>query len=102
MITRSKLVEQLIRDYQIRSQRKCPALIIFSPKPRITSRGDVAEAIFWALLFSTLVLSSYFTLYFRHFWLSLLTMGLGISIPVFLRSSRQTLTKKRESLPLSM
>uniref|UniRef100_F6GWX1 Uncharacterized protein n=1 Tax=Vitis vinifera TaxID=29760 RepID=F6GWX1_VITVI len=37
MITRSKLVEQL-RDYQIRSQHKCSALAIFSPKPHITSR----------------------------------------------------------------
>ncbi|CAL5324795.1 unnamed protein product [Camellia sinensis] len=36
MITRSKLVEQL-RDYQIRSQHKCPGLIFFSPKPHITS-----------------------------------------------------------------
>ncbi|GAB2260222.1 hypothetical protein Droror1_Dr00011077 [Drosera rotundifolia] len=33
MITRSKLVEQLFRDYQIRSQqRKCPILSFFSPK----------------------------------------------------------------------
>lgn len=36
MITRSKLVEQL-RDYQIRSQNKCPALTVFSPKPHIAS-----------------------------------------------------------------
>lgn len=36
MITRSKLVEQL-RDYQIRSQHKCPALAVFSPKPILTT-----------------------------------------------------------------
>ena len=36
MITRSKLVEQL-RDYQLRSQHKYPALTAFSPKPNITS-----------------------------------------------------------------
>ncbi|OWM74564.1 hypothetical protein CDL15_Pgr005144 [Punica granatum] len=36
MITRSKLVEQL-RDYQIRSQHKCRALIVFSPKPYLAS-----------------------------------------------------------------
>ncbi|XWS33755.1 hypothetical protein CRYUN_Cryun22dG0110600 [Craigia yunnanensis] len=36
MITRSKLVKQL-RDYQTRSQNKCPALIFFSPTPHITS-----------------------------------------------------------------
>lgn len=36
MITRSKLVEQL-RDYQIRSQRKCRVLIVFSPKTHLTS-----------------------------------------------------------------
>ncbi|GAY42719.1 hypothetical protein CUMW_069050 [Citrus unshiu] len=37
MITRSKLVEQL-RDFQIRSQHKCPALTVFSPKPFLSSR----------------------------------------------------------------
>ncbi|KAH7520047.1 hypothetical protein FEM48_Zijuj08G0102400 [Ziziphus jujuba var. spinosa] len=54
MITRSKLVEQL-RDYQIRSQYKWPALTFFSPKPHFTSRADVVVAIFWALLFIMLV-----------------------------------------------
>ncbi|KAJ4843833.1 hypothetical protein Tsubulata_038919 [Turnera subulata] len=52
MITRSKLVEQL-REYQIRSQHKCRALTIFSPKPHISSWADVAVAIFWTLVFKT-------------------------------------------------
>lgn len=37
MITRSKLVEQL-REYQIRSEHKWAALVIFSPKPQIITR----------------------------------------------------------------
>nr|GMC67830.1 Complement factor I light chain like [Ipomoea batatas] len=57
MITQSKLVEQL-RDYQIRSQHKCPALAIFSPKPFLTTWADVAVAIVWALLFCVFCLSS--------------------------------------------
>ncbi|OAY60728.1 hypothetical protein MANES_01G134700v8 [Manihot esculenta] len=104
MITRSKLVEQL-RDYQIRSQHKCSALTVFSPKPHITSWADVIVAIFWALVFSMLVISSYVSLYFRHFWLSFLIICLGIFLPLRLRSSRQVLTRKRERrwlLPLSM
>lgn len=36
MITRSKLVEQL-RDYQIRSQHKCPPLTFFSPKLHLSN-----------------------------------------------------------------
>ncbi|KAB1998147.1 hypothetical protein ERO13_D12G065100v2 [Gossypium hirsutum] len=77
MITRSKLVDQL-RGYQIRSQNKCPALILFSPKPHITS---------W------------------HYWLSIMAIWLGILLPIRLRSCRQKLVKKRERkflLPLSM
>ncbi|KAK9990421.1 hypothetical protein SO802_025406 [Lithocarpus litseifolius] len=104
MITRSKLVEQL-RDYQIRSQNKCPALTVFSPKPHIASWADVAVAIFWALVFSMLVISSYMSLYFRHFWLSLIFICLGIFLPVRLRISRLALARKRErrlQLPLSM
>ncbi|GMH14714.1 hypothetical protein Nepgr_016555 [Nepenthes gracilis] len=37
MITKSKLVEQLFNDYHSRSQRKYPAIAIFSPKPFLTS-----------------------------------------------------------------
>ncbi|KAJ4714425.1 NADH-ubiquinone oxidoreductase chain [Melia azedarach] len=104
MITRSKLVEQL-RDFQIRSQHKCPALTIFSPKPFLSSWADVAVAIFWAVLFSMLVISSYVTFHFQHFWLSFFILGLSILLPVRLRSYRQAVAKKRERrllLPLSM
>lgn len=104
MITRAKLVEQL-REYQIRSQHKCPALTIFSPKPQIISSADVTVAILFAILFSVLVISSYVTLYFRHFWLSFFIICLGILLPISLRISRQALARKRERrmlLPLSM
>ncbi|KAK8619149.1 hypothetical protein V6N13_133116 [Hibiscus sabdariffa] len=104
MITRSKLVEQL-RDYQIRSQNTHPALIFFSPKPHISSWVDVAVAIFCAFVFSLLVMLSYLSLYFRHFWLSSITLCLGIFLPLCLRGYRQALVKKRERkflLPLSM
>ncbi|CAA2990052.1 NADH-ubiquinone oxidoreductase chain [Olea europaea subsp. europaea] len=104
MITRSKLVEQL-RDYQIRSQHKCPALTVFSPKPSLSSWIDVAVAIFLALLFGVLLLSSYITLYLRHYWISLVIICLAIFLPVSLRISRQNLAKKKERrsmLPLSM
>ncbi|KAL5557274.1 hypothetical protein UlMin_039510 [Ulmus minor] len=105
MITRSKLVEQL-RDSQIRSQHKYPALIVFSPKPNITSRADVVVAIFWALVFIMLVVTSYMTLYFRHFRLSFVIICFGIFLPIRLRISRHAvLVKKRERrllLPLSM
>lgn len=104
MITRSKLVEQL-RDYQIRSQHKCPGLIFFSPKPHITSWADVAVASLWAFLFCVLLVSSYVTLYYRHFWLSFVVVCIGILLPIRLRIARQTLAKKKDrrlSLPLSM
>nr|KJB68781.1 hypothetical protein B456_011G102100 [Gossypium raimondii] len=104
MITRSKLVEQL-RDYQIRSQNTYPALIFFSPKPHIASRADVAVATFWAFAFSVLVILSYLSLYFRHYWLSCIPICLGIFLPIRLRGCRQTVVKKRERkflLPLSM
>ncbi|XVF15749.1 hypothetical protein REPUB_Repub09cG0182700 [Reevesia pubescens] len=104
MITRSKLVEQL-RDYQIRSENKFPALLFFSPKPHIDSRTDVAVAIFWAFAFIVLVIFSYLSLYFRHFWLSSIIICLGIFLPIRLRSCRQALVKKRDRkflLPLSM
>ncbi|MFQ6636434.1 hypothetical protein Gotur_013508 [Gossypium turneri] len=104
MITRSKLVDQL-RGYQIRSQNKCPALILFSPKPHITSWTDVGVATFWAIAFIMLMLLSYLSLYFRHYWLSITAIWLGILLPIRLRSCRQALVKKRERkflLPLSM
>ncbi|KAK6924344.1 hypothetical protein RJ641_010544 [Dillenia turbinata] len=104
MITRAKLAEQL-RDYQIRSQRKCPALFLFSPNPQITSWVDVGVAIFWAFLFGVLVLLSYLALYSRHFYLSLVMMGIAIFLPIHLKISRQTGARKRDrkfSLPLSM
>lgn len=88
MITRSKLVEQL-RDYQIRSQH----------------RADVTVAILWALLIILLVISSYVTLYLRHFWLSFVMVCLGILLVIRLRISKQALARKRERrllLPLSM
>lgn len=88
MITRSKLVEQL-RDYQIRSQH----------------RADVTVAILWALLILLLVISSYVTLYLRHFWLSFVMVCLGILLVIRLRISKQALARKRERrllLPLSM
>ncbi|XP_020582331.1 uncharacterized protein LOC110025961 isoform X2 [Phalaenopsis equestris] len=50
MITRSQLVEEL-REYQIRSQRKWAALLIFSPKPQIRNRKDVVVALIFALFF---------------------------------------------------
>ncbi|POO02546.1 NADH-ubiquinone oxidoreductase chain [Trema orientale] len=105
MITRSKLVEQL-RDYQIRSQQKFSALTVFSPKPNLTSRTDVAVAIFWALVFSMLVVSSYVALYFRHFRLSFVILCFGVFLPLRLRISRHALAKKSRErkllLPLSM
>ncbi|KAI3813521.1 hypothetical protein L1987_18246 [Smallanthus sonchifolius] len=104
MITRSKLVEQL-RDNQIRSQHKWSPLVIFSPKPNISTWVDVAVAILWVTLFIVLVTSSYMTLYFRHFWFSFAIICLGISIPIRLRISRQTIAKKKDRrllLPLSM
>ncbi|XXG81381.1 hypothetical protein AAC387_Pa09g2031 [Persea americana] len=58
MITRSKLVEQL-REYQIRSEHKWAALVIFSPKPQIITRTDLVTGLIWALLFCILVISSY-------------------------------------------
>ncbi|KAK6150932.1 hypothetical protein DH2020_015864 [Rehmannia glutinosa] len=105
MITRSKLVEQL-RDYQIRSQHKCPALAVFSPKPLLsTCRTDVAVAIFWALTFIVLLVSSYVTLYLKHYWISFFIVCIGILVPIRLKISRQSLARKRDRrllLPLSM
>ncbi|KAF5765114.1 hypothetical protein HanRHA438_Chr15g0712141 [Helianthus annuus] len=104
MITRSKLVEQL-RDSQIRSQHKWSPLVIFSPKPNISNWVDVAVAILWATLFIVLVISSYMALYARHFWLSLAIICAVVLVPIRLRISRQTITRKKDRrllLPLSM
>ncbi|KAK2981581.1 hypothetical protein RJ640_011111 [Escallonia rubra] len=67
--------------------------------------ADVAVAILWGLVFSVLVVSSYVTLYFRHFWLSFLIICVGVLLPIRLRVSRQSLARKRDRrlmLPLSM
>ncbi|KAK2657222.1 hypothetical protein Ddye_010274 [Dipteronia dyeriana] len=103
MITRSKLVEQL-RDYQIRSQHKCPSLTVFSPKPVLSSWADVSVAMFSAILFSVLLVLSYVS-YFRQFLLSPFILCLGICLLIRLRSCRQAVTRKRDRrmlLPLSM
>jgi len=66
-------------------------------------RGDVAEAIFFALLFSVLVVSSLTTLYLRHFWLFGVVICFNIFLPARLRMTRQTLARNRERrLPLSI
>ncbi|KAI3462492.1 hypothetical protein Pfo_019155 [Paulownia fortunei] len=104
MITRSKLVEQL-RDYQIRSQHKCTALAVFSPKPLFSTWSDVAVAIFWAFIFVVLLVSSYVTLYLKHYWISFGILCLGILLPIRLRILRRSLARKRDRrlfLPLSM
>ncbi|XP_072956072.1 uncharacterized protein [Typha angustifolia] len=89
MITRSKLVEQL-RDYQIRSQHK----------------RDIIGVVSWGLLCCFLIISSYVTLYFRYFRLSVVIICLGILFPTCLHIIRQRkLARKRERrllLPLSM
>lgn len=101
MITRSKLVEQL-RDYQIRSQHKCPALTVFSPKPILTTWSDVVLAVFFAVLFGALVISSYMTLYLRYYWISFAIICIGVFLPWRLRNTRQALARKKERLlPLS-
>lgn len=126
MITRSKLVEQL-RDYQIRSQHKCPPLTFFSPKLHLSNWGgatckwggspeppqsknyvvyrrvDVAVAVFCALLFVVLILSSYVALYLQHYWSSFLIISIAITLPVRLRMLRQAHARKKvRQLPLSM
>ncbi|CAN0919452.1 hypothetical protein LINGRAHAP2_LOCUS31467 [Linum grandiflorum] len=63
MITHSKLAEQLLKDYRMRAQHKCPALTIFSPKPHLVSWTDVVVALFWASVFCLLVVSSYAAFY---------------------------------------
>ncbi|KAK4711875.1 hypothetical protein R3W88_006388 [Solanum pinnatisectum] len=102
MITRSKLVEQL-RDYQIRSQHKCPPLTFFSPKLHLSNWADVAVAVFCVLLFGVLILSSYVALYLQHYWSSFLIISLAITLPVRLRMLRQAHARKKvRQLPLSM
>ncbi|KAI5684205.1 hypothetical protein M9H77_05433 [Catharanthus roseus] len=97
MITRSKLVEQL-RDYQIRSQHKCPALTVFSPKPFLTTWSDVVLAICFALLFGALVILSYVALYLRYYRVSFVFVCTGVFLPLRLRISRHALARKKERL----
>ncbi|KAM3252398.1 hypothetical protein CQW23_05056 [Capsicum baccatum] len=102
MITRSKLVEQL-RDYQIRSQHKCPPLTFFSPNLHLSNWADVAVAVFYALLFCVLIVSSYVAIYLRHYWSSFLIICLAVILPVRLRMLRQAHARKKvRQLPLSM
>ncbi|XP_020582330.1 uncharacterized protein LOC110025961 isoform X1 [Phalaenopsis equestris] len=105
MITRSQLVEEL-REYQIRSQRKWAALLIFSPKPQIRNRKDVVVALIFALFFCFVIISSYISFYFKLYRLSAVAICVGILLPTCLRFSRQRkLARKRDgrySLPLSM
>ncbi|KAK9129900.1 hypothetical protein Sjap_010387 [Stephania japonica] len=105
MITRSKLVDQL-RDYQIRSQHKWAKLTIFSPKPHLITRTDVNVARLLALLFGALVISSYVSLHYKYFRISILIIAFGILLPTGLKISRKVrLARKRERrllLPLSM
>ncbi|KAK8471775.1 hypothetical protein PHAVU_002G029601 [Phaseolus vulgaris] len=102
MITHSKFVDQL-RDYHVRYKRNHSALTFFSPKPHVQTRGDVAQAIGFALLFSVLVVSSLTTLYLRHFWLFGVVICFNIFLPARLRMTRQTLARNRERrLPLSI
>lgn len=71
----------------------------------ISCRSDVAVAVLWALVFGILVVSSYVSLYLKHFWLSFFVICLGILLPIRLKISRHTMAKKRERrliLPLSM
>ncbi|KAK9164126.1 hypothetical protein Syun_005028 [Stephania yunnanensis] len=109
MITRSKLVDQL-RDYQIRSHHKWAKLTIFSPKPNLKQicvcRTDVNVARLLALLFGALVISSYVSLHYRYFRISIIIIAFGILLPTCLKISRKVrLARKRERrllLPLSM
>ncbi|KAF0915327.1 hypothetical protein E2562_035554 [Oryza meyeriana var. granulata] len=106
MITRAKLVEQL-REHQIRSaQSYSAALAVFSPNPHIASRRDLKVALFYAILFSLLMVSCYVALYLRWFRLSAIFVVFGILLPVSLKISRhRRLKRKRERrllLPLSM
>ncbi|KAI0493289.1 uncharacterized protein LOC110114065 [Dendrobium catenatum] len=105
MITRSKLVEEL-RKYQIGSQSKWAALLIFSPKPQIKNRKDVVVALIFALFFCFIIISSYMSLYFKCFRLAAIVICVAILLPTYLRFSRQRkLARKRDgrySLPLSM
>ncbi|KAL3844839.1 hypothetical protein ACJIZ3_002242 [Penstemon smallii] len=104
MITRSKLVEQL-RDYQIRSQHKCTALTVFSPKPLLSTWTDITVATLWALIFIVLLVSSYVTLSMTHYGISFVMLCLAIILPIRLKISRKSLARKRDRrflLPLSM
>lgn len=89
------------------SDISCLTLVFYvvDENPLAWCRTDVGVATFWAIAFIMLMLLSYLSLYFRHYWLSIMAIWLGILLPIRLRSCRQALVKKRERkflLPLSM
>ncbi|KAG5623506.1 hypothetical protein H5410_008724 [Solanum commersonii] len=57
--------------------------------------ADVAVAVFCALLFGVLILSSYVALYLQHYWSSFLIICLAITLPVRLRMLRQAHARKK-------
>lgn len=66
-------------------------------------RVDVTVAISFALVFCMLVIASCMTLYLRRFWVFLLVVCFTIFLSLRLKTSRQTLARKRERrLPLSI
>lgn len=68
----------------------------------IIYRSDVVLAVFFAVLFGALVISSYLTLYLRHYWISFVIICIGVFLPWRLRITRQALARKKERLlPLS-
>ncbi|KAG6385933.1 hypothetical protein SASPL_154816 [Salvia splendens] len=82
-------------------------VLCFSPKlmGAVSNSSDVALAVFWALLFIALLISSYITLYLKRYWVSYIVLCLGILLPIRLRILRQSLARKRDRrlmLPLSM
>lgn len=65
-------------------------------------RSDVVLAVFFAVLFGALVISSYLTLYLRYYWISFVIICIGVFLPWRLRITRQALARKKERLlPLS-
>lgn len=68
----------------------------------IIYRSDVVLAVFFAVLFGALVISSYLTLYLRYYWISFVIICIGVFLPWRLRITRQALARKKERLlPLS-
>ncbi|KAG8384001.1 hypothetical protein BUALT_Bualt04G0072500 [Buddleja alternifolia] len=77
MITRSKLVEQL-RDYQIRSQHKCPPLSVFSPKPLLSTWYACSAYIY---LFLCSLVDSPIPIFIRG--IRLLGFGSDVAVAIF-------------------